>query len=82
VKKTYDTARTPYRRLLESSFIDEPTKSKLRRRYAVLNPAALKRKIERLQQQLTRTAMVQTRTSKSGPLASSTNRARPKVAAP
>lgn len=82
VKKTYDTARTPCRRLLESSFIAERTKTKLRRRYELLNPAALKRKIERLQQQLTKTALGQTRSSKSRPLASRTNRARQKVAAP
>ena len=64
VKKTYDTARTPYRRVLESSFIDEQTKSELRQRYELLNPAQLKRQIERLQRKLTQTALAQTRTSK------------------
>ncbi len=54
VKKKYDTARTPYRRVLESKFIDEQTKEALRRQYELLNPAALKRKIDRWQQRLTK----------------------------
>ena len=52
VKKTYDKARTPYQRLLDSSFISTPTKKQLRTRYYLLNPAQLKRKIEKLQQKL------------------------------
>jgi hypothetical protein len=56
VKKTYDKARTPYQRLLDSSFISEETKAQLRTRYHLLNPAQLKRKIERLQQKLVATA--------------------------
>jgi hypothetical protein len=56
VKKTYDQARTPYQRLLESNFISEDTKAQLRARYHLLNPAQLKRKIERLQQNLVATA--------------------------
>lgn len=80
VKKTYDVARTPYRRLLESSFIDEQTKSKLRRRYELLNPAALKRKIERLQRQLAKTASADARSRKPRTLASTTSCARRKSA--
>lgn len=64
VKKKYDQARTPYRRVLESSFIDEQIKDALRRRYELLNPAQLKRQIERLQRKLTASALVQPRTSK------------------
>lgn len=56
VKKTYDKARTPYQRLLASSFISEATKAQLRARYHLLNPAQLKRQIERLQQKLVATA--------------------------
>ena len=56
VKKTYDQARTPYQRLLDSSFIKEETKTQLRARYYLLNPAQLKRKIERLQQKLVASA--------------------------
>src|SRR5215212_5654543 len=52
VKKKYDKARTPYQRLLDSSFITEQTKQQLRARYHALNPAQLKRQIEGLQRKL------------------------------
>jgi hypothetical protein len=64
VKKKYDQARTPFRRVLESGFIDEQIKDALRRRYELLNPAQLKRQIERLQRKLTATALSNTRASK------------------
>jgi len=57
VKKKYDKARTPYQRLLDSSFIKEETKQQLRARYRLLNPAQLKRQIERLQRKLLATAV-------------------------
>ena len=57
VKKKYDTARTPYQRLLNSSFIKEETKRQLRARYHSLNPAQLKRQIEGLQRKLLATAV-------------------------
>ncbi len=56
VKKQYDEARTPYQRLLDSSFIKEETKEQLRERYRLLNPAQLKRQLEKLQQKLLATA--------------------------
>jgi len=56
VKKKYDKARTPYQRLLDSSFIKEETKQQLRARYHALNPAQLKRQIEGLQRKLLATA--------------------------
>ncbi len=56
VKKKYDKARTPYQRLLDSSFLKEETKQQLRERYRALNPAQLKRQIERLQRKLLATA--------------------------
>lgn len=56
VTKKYDQARTPYQRLLESSFIPAKTKQELRARYHLLNPAQLKRQLERLQQKLLATA--------------------------
>jgi hypothetical protein len=52
VTKKYDRAKTPFRRVLESKYIDDKIKSKLRRRYDRLNPADLKRKITRLQDRL------------------------------
>ena len=54
VKKKYDQPRTPFRRVLESSFIDKEAKKELRDEYEKLNPAALKRKITRLQEELER----------------------------
>src|SRR5439155_1159294 len=54
--KKYDKARTPYQRVLESSFIDEQTKEQLRQHYELLNPAQLKRQLERGQRKLLATA--------------------------
>lgn len=50
--KRYDTAKTPFRRVLECSDIDDNIKARLRRRYDRLNPADLKRNITRLQDRL------------------------------
>ncbi len=57
VKKRYDEARTPYRRLLESPDVDEVTKRKLKRQYAKLNPAELKRQILDLQDKIYKRAV-------------------------
>ena len=50
--RTYDTARTPYRRALESSFITTSNKLLLEATYNSLNPAALKRELEHYQNKL------------------------------
>ncbi len=47
VKRRYDTPKTPYQRVLDSPQVPEETKTNLRTWYATLNPAALKRDIER-----------------------------------
>jgi hypothetical protein len=52
VKKTYDVAQTPYQRLLQSPYLSAAGKRRLRAEYARLNPAELKRQIERLQEKL------------------------------
>ncbi|MEW6068789.1 MAG: hypothetical protein AB1610_10925 [Nitrospirota bacterium] len=52
VKKRYDTAKTPYQRVLESKHIDSAIKRKLKRQYEKLNPAELKRNITKLQNKL------------------------------
>ena len=52
IKKNYDEAKTPYRRVLECGIIDDKIKAKLRRQYDGLNPAELKRKITSLQDKL------------------------------
>jgi hypothetical protein len=46
VHKTYDPAKTPYQRLLQSSDVSEASKEALRQTYAKLNPVALRRSID------------------------------------
>jgi hypothetical protein len=55
VKKRYDRPRTPYQRVLDAPQVTRQQKQLLRAKYATLNPAALKRKIDRLQQRLLKT---------------------------
>lgn len=74
VKKKYDQARTPYRRVLESEFIDEQSKKALRRQYELLNPAALKRKIDYLQRRLTKSLCGTKPSKRSRRLSSGANR--------
>ncbi|MEA2021912.1 MAG: transposase, partial [Candidatus Caldatribacteriota bacterium] len=52
VSKRYDEAKTPYRRVLASPDIEDKIKVKLKNKYAMLNPAELKRKITKLQNRL------------------------------
>ena len=52
VTKRYDEAQTPYQRVLAAPQVSEADKQRLRARYKTLNPAALKRKLMRLQDQL------------------------------
>lgn len=54
VVKKYDTPKTPYRRVLASDHISTEDKESLKKQYAKLNPARLKRQITRLQQKLLR----------------------------
>lgn len=46
VRKKYDTAQTPYQRVLASPHIDDSLKDQLRQLYPSLNPLALQRRIE------------------------------------
>ena len=46
VHKKYDTAQTPYQRMLASPNIDDSVKDQLRELYPTLNPLALQRRIE------------------------------------
>lgn len=46
VIKKYDTARTPYQRVLDSSDVSEETKVHLRQLYLTLNPMALRQRID------------------------------------
>jgi len=52
VKKRYDKSQTPYQRVLASPDISKDTKKWLRKEYAKLNPAELKRQISKLQNKL------------------------------
>ncbi len=56
VKKTYYPAETPYQRLRGSVHLSAAGKQRLTREYAQLNPAELKRKIERIQTKLLKLA--------------------------
>jgi hypothetical protein len=52
VTKRYDEAQTPYQRVLAAAQVSEAEKERLRAKYKTLNPAALKRKLMRLQERL------------------------------
>lgn len=52
IKRTYDEARTPYRRLMESRQISRKSKQQLKAMYEALNPAALQRRLSELREQL------------------------------
>jgi len=52
VRKHYDTAKTPYQRVLESPDVSEQTKDQLRPLYQSLNPIALLRQLHQLRAQL------------------------------
>jgi hypothetical protein len=55
VTKRYDKAQTPFQRVMASPHIGRVRKQKLRMQYESLNPAELKRSIERLQDRLYKT---------------------------
>jgi hypothetical protein len=46
-KKKYELPQTPYQRVIESPFVDDATKEKLKATHEMLNPFTLKREIER-----------------------------------
>lgn len=56
VKKRYDTARTPYQRLVASGVLSEEEQGKLRRLYLSLNPVALRAEVEAALERLWRLA--------------------------
>ena len=60
VKKEYDRARTPFKRVVESPFIPEQVKEKLNQEYATLNPVELKRKIISMQDRLSKLSRLKT----------------------
>lgn len=58
ITKKYDQAKTPYQRVLDSKYIDKKTKQKLTEEYDKLNPAQLKRDLDRKLEALSRLARV------------------------
>ena len=64
IKKRYDVAQTPYRRVLACPDISEEIKMKLKREYDMLNPAELKRQITKLQNRLLRLNALKDKVSK------------------
>lgn len=61
VSKYYDEAQTPYQRILASESVDDAIKSQLRGQFEKLDPVALLRQIEKLQDILWRHANIVTR---------------------
>ena len=66
VRKKYDLAQTPYHRLLVSSDVSRAVKRQLRTTYEELNPAALKREISQIQDQLMSFATSKQKTNAPG----------------
>ena len=52
IRKVYDKAKTPYQRVLECKEVDKESKERLKEEYEKLNPAELKRQIEKKLQKL------------------------------
>jgi hypothetical protein len=62
VQRRYDRPKTAYQRLLELPTVPEEVKQRLREHYRTLNPAALHRRIRRLQGELAQLAVRRTGT--------------------
>ena len=56
VKKSYHAPQTPYQRVLASAAVSLADKKRLQRQYRQLNPAALKRELDKQRQELFRLA--------------------------
>ena len=56
VHKVYDTAQTPYHRLLEYDVLTSEQRTAMQRQYELLNPVRLKRRIDRAVEDLLKTA--------------------------
>lgn len=52
VKRKYDKAQTPYKRVMEQGEISKEKKARMKKEYERLNPAKLKREITRIQNEL------------------------------
>ena len=61
VRKRYDTAQTPYQRVLRSPEVSASPKRRLTQQYLTLNPAELRREIARCQDELGRLSRLKER---------------------
>lgn len=59
-KRVYDAPRTPYQRLIDAGVLDAAARAALETEHAKLNPAAITRRITRIQQQLIELASART----------------------
>jgi hypothetical protein len=64
VSKSFDAARTPYQRALDSTHVSRQAKARLRETYLALNPVQLKRDIIRCQDRLISATETKTETGK------------------
>ena len=58
VRKVYDTARTPYQRLLACGLLGEEQRERLAEQYSRSNPAGLLREIKKVQERLWQLAQI------------------------
>ena len=77
VVKRYDTAATPYQRVLARPDIDQQIKDRLTDHYQQLNPAALRREMNALNDQLLAIARAKRQHPKSDPIPALLKRAKP-----
>lgn len=66
-KRVYDAPRTPYQRLLDAGMLDAAARVALEAEHAKLNPAAITRRITRIQQQLIDLAAARTQGTRPQP---------------
>ena len=67
VKRRYEAAKSPYQRLIESNQLPEGVSEELKGIYLSLNPAQLKRSIDRKLDELCRTYEQKNRTQQADP---------------
>ncbi len=67
VSKRYDKPKAPYQRIMESDKIPWKIKEKLTEEYNELNPALLKRKLDKLQRKLSKAYDIKQREKELSP---------------
>jgi hypothetical protein len=74
VTKKYDKPKTPYLRAIESNKVEEEIKQTLKDQYEKLNPAELKRDIDKLQKELSRLYLKEQRNNTKDEVPNTQNR--------